>query len=109
MAQALMTLPRQTQDVPRVLLQVAGHVRRPPVSRKRAPLGDPRLAAVIALTNGLRAGKAHIDRLRQEGKEALAKAKAERRAETRTKLVAFGLFDLMAACLVYTMWAGIQG
>lgn len=70
---------------------------------------DPAVAGVYALIEGLRAGQAAINRDRYEARQVIAKAKAEHRQETRTKLLAFALFDLMAGVMIYVMYAGING
>jgi len=73
------------------------------------PQRDPKLAALHALTAGFRAGKAELDRLRYEDMQARLAAKAERRVWSQTKTTAFCLYYVMAGCLVFAFWAGIQG
>jgi len=104
---AIIPWKRKPQAIPSIL--VSGHARRAPTRRAKAPMRDPALVGVYALIEGLQAGKDKLDRLRYEAKEAKRAAKAEHRQETKTKLTAFVLFDLMAACLIYAMWAGING
>lgn len=72
-------------------------------------VADPALMGVHALVQGLRAGQAELERLGWEGKAARRAAKAERRQETRTKLLAFFLFVLMASLMIGFMYAGIKG
>src|SRR5262245_22491623 len=113
MAQALETTTvvpwkREGQDVPRILLQVAGHVRRPPTRRSnhrsRGATSDPALIGVYALIEGLRAGQAELARLGWESKATRLAAKAARRQEIKDKATAFVLFWVMSALLVGTMW-----
>lgn len=94
------------QLVPKVLLSSE------PVKAKRqrrVRRQDREVAGVYALIEGLRAGKAKIDELRIQAAQAEIAERLERRQETRTKLVAFGLFYMMAGLMLWFMWAGIQG
>ena len=70
---------------------------------------DPAVIGVNALIEGLRAGQAAVERARYEAKQAVKAAEAEWRRETRTKLLAFVLFDLMAGALLFAGYAGIVG
>lgn len=72
-------------------------------------MADPAVAGVNALIQGLRAAQAELNQQRCEARQAVKAEKARRRQETRTKLTAFVLFDLMSACMLYAMWAGING
>lgn len=83
-------------------------VTEPAVTTQRL-VTDPALMGVHALIEGLRAGQAELERLGWEGKAARQAAKAERRQETRTKLLAFFLFVLMASLMIGFMYAGIVG
>jgi hypothetical protein len=82
---------REAQAVPRILL---GDVPQRRLPRRRH---DAALTGVHALIAGFTAGKAQIDRLRYEARQADAQAKAERRQELKTKLTAFAVFYLMLA------------
>src|SRR5262245_59910750 len=97
---------RQTQDVPRVLLGNGPEVPRRLMPRKKH---EAAMAGVHALIQGLRAGQAEIDRLKQEAQRGAAQAKAERRQEFRTNMAAFAIYYLLAAVMCGTIYAAAHG
>ena len=74
-----------------------------------APKQDPALLGIYALIDGLRAGQAAIAREKEEQEIILQALRQEARQQSRTKLIAFGMYYLMAAILVGTFWAGAHG